>query len=261
MVKNNLPYLPVDAGADPKAAALVSLDLYLPAGRTGFPVMVWFHGGGLEGGDKASKLTKALAQRYAADGVAVASANYRLSPAVQAPVYIQDAAAAVAWVVAHIAEHGGDAGSVFVSGHSAGGYLAAMLGADAHFLAEVGVKQEQIAGYIPVSGQTFTHFTIRKERGVADPENSPVIDELGPAFHAARAKEMRPFLVLCGDKDWPVRAEENQFFVAMIRHRGAPDAAYLQIAGRDHGGIIGKMTDPADPAAQAILAFIAKRRR
>jgi alpha-beta hydrolase superfamily lysophospholipase len=104
-------------------------------------------------------------------------------------------------------------------------------------------------------------LTIRKERGVVDPENAPVIDELGPAFHASKAKQMRPFLVLCGDKDWPVRAEENQFFVAMIRHCGAPDAAYVQIARRDHGGIIGKMTDPDDPAAQAILAFIAKHRR
>jgi dipeptidyl aminopeptidase/acylaminoacyl peptidase len=254
-----------DGELDEKTTALLSLDLYLPPAspeRTKrFPAMVWFHGGGLEGGDKASKLTAALARRYAADGVAVASANYRLSPAVQAPVYIQDAAAAVAWVVEHIAEQGGDAQSIFVSGHSAGGYLAAILGADPHYLAEAGVAEAQIAGFIPVSGQTFTHFTIRKERGIPDPENSPIIDTFGPAFYAARAKQMRPFLVLCGDHDWPVRAEENRFFVAMIQHCGAADAAYLQIDDRTHGSIIGKMTDPADPAATAILAFIAAHRR
>lgn len=259
-IVRDLAYRAAPAGAPEAQAKLQALDLYLPAQGTGFPVMVWFHGGGLEGGDKASKVTAALAQRFATDGVAVASANYRLSPAVQAPAYIEDAAAAVQWVAANIAEHGGDARSLFVAGHSAGGYLAAILGADPRWLDAAGVAQDRVAGFIPVSGQTFTHFTIRKERGIADPENTPVIDAYAPAYHAFRAKTQRPFLVLCGDKDWPARAEENRFFVAMCKHRGASDIAYLQCDGRDHGSIIGRMGEADDPAARAILAFVASHR-
>ena len=56
------------------------LDLYLPADRKGFPVVVWFHGGGLKGGDKAARAAIQVGQRLASAGIAVASANYRLSP-------------------------------------------------------------------------------------------------------------------------------------------------------------------------------------
>lgn len=253
-----LPYR--DGMADAKTATLTSLDLHLPAGRSGVPVMVWFHGGGLVGGDKADQETTDVARRFAAAGIAVASANYRLAPAVKAPVYVQDAAAAVAWVVAHIAEHGGDPRAVFVAGHSAGGWLAALLGADPRHLAEAGVQPTRIAGFITVSGMTNTHMTVSGENGTADPRLTPVIDAFAPVHHAARGRAMRPFLVLCGDRDWPARAEENAFFVAMIRNGGATDATWRQIADRDHGGIIHRMSDPTDPGARAILDFIARLR-
>ncbi len=55
--------------------------------------------------------------------MAVVAVNYRLYPKVKAPVYIEDAAAAVAWVFRHIEEYGGDPELIFISGHSAGGYL------------------------------------------------------------------------------------------------------------------------------------------
>lgn len=256
-VLENLPYR---NGGDDYQRARCTLDLYLPAGTKGFPVLVWFHGGGLEGGSKASKETKALAQRFAADGIAVASAGYRLSPKVTAPAYLEDAAAAVAWVSRHIAEQGGDPRALFVAGHSAGGYLAAMLAADPRFLAATGLAPDAIAGVIPVSGQVFTHFTIRKERGVADPQQTPVIDEFAPAYHVAKAKTMPPLLLICGDRDWPARVEENRYFLAMLTHCGATTAAYREFADRDHASIIGRMPQDGDPVRQAMIDFIATRR-
>lgn len=249
------------ADLDEYARERCRLDLYLPAAGTAWPVLVWFHGGGLEGGDKASRATVAVMRRFAADGIAVASVGYRLSPQVTAPAYIEDAATAVDWIVDNIPQHGGDPRGVFISGHSAGGYLAAMLGADGRYLAVAGVADDVIAGIIPVSGQVLTHFTIRKERGVADPERTPVIDEYAPCYHVAQAARMPPFLLLCGDDDWVARAEENRYFQVMLKSCGAREATYLEIADRTHGSIFGKLAQPDDPAALAILAFIASHRR
>lgn len=248
-------------GLDDYARKRCVLDLYLPAAKPGFPVLLWFHGGGLEGGDKASGPTVAAAKRFAAAGIAVASVEYRLSPVVTAPAYIEDAATAVAWVAAHIAADGGDARSVFIAGHSAGGYLAALLGADPTWLAEAGVPADAIAGIIPVSGQVFTHFTIGKERGVPDAQHAPVVDAYAPLHHVPRAESMPPMLLLCGDRDWPGRTEENRCFVALLTAGGARDAAYLEVADRDHGSILGRLPSADDPAAQAIIAFVAAHRR
>jgi acetyl esterase/lipase len=127
------------------------LDLVLPEGARGFPVLVWFHGGSLNSQSKENLATRNLAAAFAAQGIAVAVANYRLSPRVQYPAYIDDAAAATAWVLAHVGEHGGDPKRVFVAGHSAGGYLALMLATEAKWLKAHGAVPEQLKGYIPVS--------------------------------------------------------------------------------------------------------------
>ena len=261
IVHHDLPYR--SAPSDDYARTRCMLDLYLPAAGAlpaaaqNLPVLLWFHGGGLEGGDKASGPTSAAAKRFAAAGVVVASVEYRLSPTVSAPAYIEDAAAATAWVATHIADYGGDRHALFIAGHSAGGYLAALLGADARWLTAAGVAAADIAGIIPVSGQTFTHFTISKERHVADPEHTPVIDDYAPCHHVARAKTMPPFLVLCGDHDWPGRADENRCFVTLLKANGATDATCIEVPDRTHGSILGQLPNSTDPTSTAILAFIA----
>ena len=102
-----------------------ALDLYVPEGAADFPVIVWFHGGGLTAGDKAEATQAGIARSLAARGIGVASVNYRLSPRAGYPAYVEDAAASVAWVLDHIADFGGDPANVFVSGHSAGAHLVA----------------------------------------------------------------------------------------------------------------------------------------
>jgi acetyl esterase/lipase len=114
----DLPYRS-EVGMDEYSTERCKLDLYLPDGKKDFPTVIWFHGGGLENGDKSSarKLGRVLAE----DGIALASVNYRFSPKVKFPAYIEDAAASAAWVLKQIAEHGGDRSRVCISGHSAGG--------------------------------------------------------------------------------------------------------------------------------------------
>lgn len=231
------------------------LDLYLPETK-GFATVVWFYGGGLESGDKGRPLHTGIATALARHGIACVVVDYRLSPKAIYPAYLDDAAASVAWTLAHIAEHGGDAKRVFVGGHSAGGYLATAIGFDPQYLARYHVSTEQIAGLVPFSPQVFTHFTVRKERGVPNPQTTPVIDAAAPAYHVR--PNAPPMLILVADNDWPARLEECQYFVAMLKLIQHPDVAMQVIAGRDHGSIAKKAAEAGDPAMQAVLIFIAK---
>ena len=75
-------------------------------------------------------------------------------------MFVDDAAASVAWVFQNITSYGGDPKLIFVSGHSAGGYLTSMLGLDKSYLNSYGIDVDDIAGLIPYSGHTITHFTV-----------------------------------------------------------------------------------------------------
>lgn len=225
------------------------LDLYLPT-NAAFATLVWFHGGGLTGGNKASE--EKLGLMFAREGIALAVPNYRLSPQVKFPAYIEDAAAAVAWTQFHVAEHHGDPKKLFVGGHSAGGYLTAMLAMNPAYLRQVGTDPHDLAGLLPVSGQMMTHFTVRHERGLST--NSITADDAAPIFFTR--PDVPPMLILMGDHDWPARVEENQYFVALQKVAGNHRIHFLQIPDRDHGSIAGRIPEPQDPAGRAMLRFI-----
>lgn len=247
----NLPYKSGDKLSDYEKERC-KLDLYLPAGRKDYPTLVWFHGGGLTGGVKDGKTTVAVAKSLAASELAVASVNYRLSPKAQFPAYIEDAAAAFAWAKAHVTEHGGDAGRVFIGGHSAGGYLTLMVGLDARYLRAHGLELTAIAGLIPVSGQTMTHYTVRKERGIG--QFTITADEAAPVFHVR--KETPPMLVLYADKDMAARAEENEYLVAIMKGAGNQRVTGLLVRDRNHGSVGNRIAEVGDPARAAIFEFI-----
>lgn len=232
------------------------MDVYTPKQRSAslLPILVWFHGGGLEGGEKSGG--SALGESWAQQGYMVVIPNYRLSPKATYPAYLDDAAASVAWTIQHAAEFGGDPKQVFVTGHSAGGYLCAQIAYEPKYLAAYNVKTTDLAGVIPISGQVFTHSTIRKERGVKDPWVTPVIDTDAPVYHVQ--KDLPPTLLIIGDNDWPARLEEYQYLMAIARHTGMKDMTMKVIAERNHSTIIDKMRSPTDPGWQAMVQFMAQ---
>jgi acetyl esterase/lipase len=109
-VVRDVPYLDLTRYADGRDA----LDLYMPDGRRNAPVIVWYYGNLLMGGDKSEE--ESIGRRFASAGFVTAVVNYRLSPDVSHPAHVQDAAASFAWVKRHIAEYGGDASRVYASG-------------------------------------------------------------------------------------------------------------------------------------------------
>ncbi|MGH9647433.1 MAG: alpha/beta hydrolase fold domain-containing protein, partial [Bryobacteraceae bacterium] len=126
------------------------LDLYLPRGKTHFPVLVFFHGGSWRTGDRSQYA--ALGERLARAGIGVAIPSYRLMPQNPHPAQIEDAAAAFAWVAKNISQHGGDATRIYLSGHSAGAHLAALLALDEKYLAKFDLTRKSIRSVIAMSG-------------------------------------------------------------------------------------------------------------
>lgn len=232
------------------------LDVYLPQKQTGFATLVWLHGGGLTMGskDKVDREvdTPAIARSLTRGGIAVVVPNYRLSPKAHFPAYVEDAAAAVAWTYAHIAGFGGDPHRIFIGGHSAGGYLTLMVGMDTHYLEKFGVPLSAIAGLIPVSGQTMTHYTVRAERGLG--KFSVTADEAAPVYFVR--KDTPPMLVLWADRDMTARAEENAYLVALLQGAGNKGVTGKMITHRTHGTVAGKIANDNDPARLALLDFI-----
>ena len=210
------------------------LDVYYPENIKGFATVVWFHGGGLTGGSK--EIPEALKNK----NICIVGVNYRLSPNVKVKQCIEDAAAAIAWTFNHIAEYGGDTSLIFVSGHSAGGYLTLMTGLDKQWLKPYSINANRIAGLIPLSGQAITHFTLRKERGIADTQ--PVVDEFAPLFHV-RA-DAPPLLLITGDREMELlgRYEENAYLARMMKVAGHKNTRLLEMQGYGH-----MMTEPAFP--------------
>jgi len=232
-----------DASPTPEMKERCFLDLYVPQGIRDFPTVVWFHGGGLKNGERF------VPDELKNQGIAVVAAGYRLSPKSKCPAYLEDAAAAVAWTFAHIEKYGGSKKKIFVSGHSAGGYLTSMLGLDPRWLKAQGANADQIAGLIPYSGQCITHFTIREERGIRDTQ--PIIDEMAPLYHVR--KDAPPILIITGDRNQELlgRYEESAYFWRMLKLVGHPSVEIYELQGFDHGS----MQKPAHPL---LLNFIRK---
>lgn len=211
------------------------LDIYIPADKKNFSTIIWFHGGGITGGEKF------IPEELKNKGVAIVGVNYRLSPKVKAPKYIEDAAAATAWVFNNIKNYGGSEDLVFITGHSAGGYLASMVGLDKSYLKKYNIDANKLAAIIPFSGQMISHFTTRKEKGID--ELDARIDEMAP-LHFIR-EDAPPLLLITGDREKELfgRYEENAYMWRMMKLKGHKETVLYELDGFDHGG----MAHPAFP--------------
>ncbi len=205
------------------------LDIYYPADtRKPFKTVVWFHGGGLTMGQKE------IPGDLKGKGIAVVAPNYRLYPRAHNPQYTEDAAEAVAWVMKHIKEYGGDPSQIYVSGHSAGGYLTLMLCLDKSYLGKFGVDADSIKGYFPIGGQTATHYTIRRERGISF--TSPIVDKYAPLNNVRKLNTR--LVLITGDRklEQMGRYEENLYLKAVLEGIGNSEIPIHELSGFDHGG-------------------------
>lgn len=183
------------------------LDIYRPAGvapADGWPVVVFFYGGSWNSGERAQYgfVGAALASR----GMLSLVADYRLYPEVRFPDFLADSAQALAWGLTHAADHGGNPRRVFVMGHSAGGYNAAMLALDGRWLAATGHTPRELAGFIGLAGPyDFLPMTNRDAQPVFfHPDYPPNTQPM--AFASATAP---PCFLAAGRTDSLVNPDRN----------------------------------------------------
>lgn len=223
---NDIPYT---ESTDAYAKERCKLDVYYPTDQKDAPVVVWFHGGGLEGGSKY------IDQELRDCGYVVVAPNYRLLPKASIDECIDDAAAAVAWTYKNIEKYGGSKHKIFVAGHSAGGYLLDMIGLDKKWLAKYGVDADSLAALFPFSGQCVTHYNVRKLQGIGPLQAT--IDQYAPlTFVRADAP---PIIIISGDREQELygRYEEQAYFWRMLKLVGHKDVSIYEMQGYDHGAM------------------------
>jgi acetyl esterase/lipase len=226
------------------------LDVYTPAGKDGFPVVVFAPGGSWVFGSRGwySPFGRALASV----GIGCAIADYRLSPAVKHPAHSQDFAAAVAWVHHHLGEIGAAPDRLFLGGHSAGGYLAAIVALDPTYLNEVGLSPKDVAGVIGVSG---IYRLNRQIPGFAMVFGS----DYGVEATASPISHVRgghpPFLALYAKNDYPTFDRQAEDLAAALRNAGCRAEAH-RIDGPDHVTLIVDAGLPDGKANGLIRQFV-----
>jgi acetyl esterase/lipase len=213
------------------------------------PVVVFFYGGTWRSGRREDY--RFVGRRLAELGAVTIVADYRTAPRSVFPGFVEDAAAAVAWAKRHAADYGGDPARVYVAGHSAGAHIAALVGADARYLAVHGLTPRDLAGVIGLSGPY--DFEIAGYEDVFGPEaqwpqTQPV--------NAINGDEPR-FLLIHGADDETVEPQDSQILADRLRAAGV-EATVLWLPGAGHLAPLVAMRQPDRQPAMfpAIRAFI-----
>lgn len=230
------------------------LDLYLPKDLKDFPTVVFVHGGAWVFGDKSqlgiySSVGKCLARQ----GIAAAVVNYRLSPKVQHPEHIKDVARAFAWTHQNIAKHGGKTDQIFISGHSAGGHLTALLAADETYLKAHDLSLKNIRGAAPLSGVYLIGEGFLPQVFGKDAEKAKLAS---PLAHVKA--DLPPFLIIYADKDMPLCDKMSTAFCNALKEKRCT-ADLCEVKERNHMSIIMNFSKENDPAMQALVSFVRKQ--
>lgn len=238
-------------GSDPRNR----LDIYTPVDAPAdAPVVVFFYGGSWNSGSRTdySFVGEALASR----GIVAVLADYRLYPQVHYQGFLDDSARAVGWTRQHIREYGGDPDRLYVMGHSAGGYNAAMLALDPKWLATVGMKPSMLSGWIGLAGPyDFLPIENPEVKPVFYFPNSPPDSQ--PINHVSA--ESPPALLMAAKDDTLVNPERNTGGMAKrMRELGVP-VRELYFSKPGHATLVAAFSRPMRglaPVLDEVVRFV-----
>ncbi|MBQ4075064.1 MAG: alpha/beta hydrolase [Clostridia bacterium] len=214
-----------------------ALDIYLPDNEVK-AIFIYFHGGGLEAGDKKDA---AVFADYLADrGIALISPNYRMYPGAKYPEFIEDAALAVKWAFDHMPDYT-PCRKFFIGGSSAGGYLSMMLCFDRQYLGKHGIDPMMITGYIHDAGQPTCHFNVLRERGIDS--RRVIVDDSCALYHIGTQKEYPAMLFLVSDQDMKNRYEQTMLVLSTLKHFGHEKNIHLKVLHGGHCHYVGRAPD------------------
>ncbi|WAT17756.1 alpha/beta hydrolase [Aurantiacibacter sp. MUD11] len=236
--------VPKDGGARKVAASVAfgddarqALDIYAPANAEGgaLPVIVFFYGGSWDSGTRHGY--DFAGRALAAQGFVVVIPDYRLVPNVHYPAFVEDGASAVRWVQANIADYGGDASRLVLSGHSAGAYIGAMLAYDDRWL---GDARSAVRGFAGLAGP-YDFLPLDTAASRAAFGEWPRLEETQPISWVEAGAP--PALILTGADDTTVKAHNGRSLAERLTDRDVV-AQEVEYAGVDHIDILIAMARP-----------------
>ena len=233
----------------------LKLDIYKPAkAAAGAPVVVFFYGGNWSSGERKDYafVGRALASR----GIVAVIPDYRLYPEVSYPDFLDDSAQAVAWTARHIASYGGDPAKLFVMGHSAGAYNAAMVALDKRWLGKQGLSPDILTGWIGLAGPyDFLPIETASVKPVFHFPDTPADSQ--PVNHLDSKK--LPALLIAANKDKLVDPKRNTAsLAARLRGHGVA-VTEIYYDGVSHTTLVGSIAAPLRslaPTLDAIDQFV-----
>ena len=230
-------------GTDPRQ----KLDVYAQSGSAPRPIVVFLYGGSWNSGSKS--MYPFVAATLARQGNIVVVPDYRLYPQVKYPLFLQDCAQAFAWTVSHAQTLHGD-GRIFLMGHSAGAYNAAMLALDPPLLEAAGTSRDRITGFIGLAGPyDFLPIVDPEVIGVFGSRDNPATQPVN--YVDAKAP---PMLLLAGSADTTVRPKNTLSLAAHVNKAGG-HAEVRIIPGVGHVGLIAAIA-PAFQWTAPVLADV-----
>ena len=240
-------------GASPRQ----QFDLYrptAPAPTAGWPMVVFFYGGSWNTGARADY--RFVGSALAARGVLTLVADYRLYPEVRFPAFLQDSALALAYAFDHAAALGADPRRVFVMGHSAGAYNAAMLALDPRWLAATGHAPTELAGWIGLAGpyDFFPTDNVDAQPVFFHPNYPPNAQPI----EFGSATTPRTFLAAPTRDALVSPTRSTQALALRLQTMGVPVTVRMY-DGATHATLIGAMSAPlrwVAPVHADVLAFI-----
>jgi acetyl esterase/lipase len=231
------------------------LDIYVPEGKAEkpYPVLVFFHGGAWRDGERDGY--GFLGRAFAARGIVTVVADYRKTPKARFPAFVEDTAAAIAWVNANISKHHGDPGRLYVMGHSAGAHIAMLAALDRRWLAARDLDPSIIKGVIGLAGP-YDFLPLTTDSSKIALGHWPDLTETQPITYA-RA-DAPPLLLLTGDIDTVVKPRNSKVLAEKMVQLGGN--AQLKIYPKvDHSDImmaVSRAFRMKAPVVKDVEAFI-----
>lgn len=241
----------------------LKLDVYSPK-KVDKPkhVLVFIHGGNWVRGKKS--IYKFFGKGFAKKGIVTVIINYRMGENATYDSLTTNSAMALKWVKQNISQYKGDTNSIFVSGHSAGGHLAALIATDDSYFDKLNIKNP-IKGTILIDAfglDMYTYLSTNKsdysKRYYSLFSQDPSIWKKGsPIFHLK--KDMPPFLMFVGTKTVPVIIQGSNDFLKALKPY-YPETKLIEVKGKHHVGMIFQFLNRRNKAYIEIINFMHKEK-
>ena len=252
----NITYLAADDVANKPAE---KLNVFAPKKSAQLKeVLIFIHGGSWNSGRK--EIYNFFGSRWARKDVVTVIVDYPKSPKAGYDEMAIDVATSVKWVKENISTYGGDPNKIFISGHSAGGHLAALVGIKKEYFSRVGMANP-LKGIILIDAAGLDMYGYLKGEGF-EPGNSylntfsndpKIWKEASPMYFLHN--EMPPMLIYRGSKTYPSIEVSNEKFITVLK-AFIPNPDYRILVGKKHVPMITQFFNTGNDRYKEMKAFM-----